>query len=119
MINQVIAGAEIADDWTGTLATGSVLLTEVNTTAAAEGTQAAIDAAMAKLKDGTLNVFDTATFTVGGKTLTTYKADVDTDAAFTPDTEVIENGVFFESKFRSAPYFDLRIDGITLVNEKF
>jgi basic membrane protein A len=119
MINQVIAGAEIADDWTGTLATGSVLLTEVNTTAAAEGTQAAIDATMAKLKDGTLNVFDTATFTVGGKTLTTYKADVDTDAAFTPDTEVIENGVFFESKFRSAPYFDLRIDGITLVNEKF
>jgi basic membrane protein A len=119
MINQVIAGAEIADDWTGTLATGSVLLTEVNTTAAAEGTQAAIDATMAKLKDGTLNVFDTATFTVGGKTLTTYKADVDTDAAFTPDTEVIENGVFFESKFRSAPYFDLRIDGITLVNEKY
>ena len=44
---------------------------------------------------------------------------MDTDAAFTPDTEVIENGVFFESKFRSAPYFDLRLDGITLVNEKF
>ena len=119
MINQVIEGKEITDDWTGTLATGSVVLTEVNTAAAAEGTQAAIDAAMAKLKDGTLHVFDTANFTVGGKTLTAYQADVDTDDAFTPDTEVIENGVFYESKFRSAPYFDLRIDGITLVNEKF
>ena len=118
MINCVIEGKEIADDWTGTLATNSVLLTEVNTAAAAEGTQAAIDAAMAELKAGTLHVFNTANFTVGGKALTSYKADVDTDAAFTPDTEVIENGVFFESKFRSAPYFDVRIDGITLVNEK-
>ncbi|MBQ4111470.1 MAG: BMP family ABC transporter substrate-binding protein [Clostridia bacterium] len=119
MINQVIEGKEIADDWTGTLATDSVVLTAINEAVAAEGTAAALADTAAKLKAGTLNVFDTATFTVGGKTLTTYKADVDTDAAFTPDTEVIENGVFFESKFRSAPYFDLRIDGITLVNEKF
>ncbi len=119
MINCVIEGKEIADDWTGTLATGSVVLTEVNTTAAAEGTQAAIDAAMAELKAGTLHVFNTANFTVEGNALTSYKADVDTDDAFTPDTEVIENGVFFESKFRSAPYFDVKIDGITLVNEKF
>ncbi len=119
MINCVIEGKEIADDWTGTLATGSVVLTEVNTTAAAEGTQAAIDAAMAELKAGTLHVFNTANFTVGGNALTSYKADVDTDDAFTPDTEVIENGVFFESKFRSAPYFDVKTDGITLVNEKF
>ena len=59
------------------------------------------------------------TFTVGGKTLTSYKADVDTDDAFTPDTEVVENGVFFESKFRSAPYFDIQIDGIKLLNTNF
>lgn len=58
-------------------------------------------------------------FTVGGQTLTSYKADVNTDDKFTPDTEVIENGVFFESKHRSAPYFDLRIDGIRLLNEKY
>ena len=116
MINQVIKGEEIADDWTGTLATESVLLTEINENVAAEGTKAAIDEAMAKLKAGTLHVFDTATFTVGGKTLTSYKADVDTDDAFTPDTEVIENGIFFESKFRSAPYFDVNIDGITKLN---
>jgi len=119
MINQVIKGEAIADDWTGTLATDSVLLTAINTNVAAEGTQAAIDSAKDQLKAGTLHVFDTKNFTVNGEKLTSYKADVDTDDAFTPDTEVIENGVFFESKFRSAPYFALKIDGITLVNEKF
>ena len=116
MINQVIKGEAIADDWTGTLATGSVVLTEVNTQAAAAGTQEAIDAAIAQLKAGEIHVFDTANFTVGGQTLTSYKADVDSDDAFTPDTEVIENGIFFESKFRSAPYFDITIDGITKLN---
>ena len=119
MINSVINGTEIADDWTGTLATDSVLLTAINEAVAAEGTAAAIEAAMAELKAGTLHVFNTENFTVGGVKLESYKADVDTDDAFTPDTEVIENGVFYESKFRSAPYFDLKIDGITLVNEKF
>ena len=116
MINQVIKGEAIADDWTGTLATGSVVLTEVNTQAAAAGTQEAIDAAAAQLKAGTLHVFDTANFKVNGQTLTSHKADVDSDDAFTPDTEVIENGIFFESKFRSAPYFDITIDGITKLN---
>ena len=119
MIECVRDGKEIDTDWTGTLKTGSVVLTEVNTAAAAEGTQAAIDAAKAKLEGGTLNVFDTKTFTVGGKELTSYKADVDTDKDYTADTEVVENGVFCESKFRSAPYFDVRIDGISLLNEKF
>lgn len=44
-------------------------------------------------------------------------ADVDTDEKFTPDTEVISNGYFHESEKRSAPYFDINIDGITLLNE--
>ena len=46
-------------------------------------------------------------------------ADVDTDAAYTPDTDVVADGYFQESEFRSAPYFDLRIDGITLLNEEY
>ena len=71
------------------------------------------------LQNGTINVFDTANFKVKGETLTSYKADVDTDAAFEKDTEVIENGVFFESKHRSAPYFDIQIDGIKLLNTNF
>ena len=74
------------------------------------------------MKDGSLKVFDTAKegfITKDGKALDSYKADVDTDAAFTPDTEAVKDGYFNESVYRSAPYFDVRIDGITLLNEKF
>ena len=73
------------------------------------------------IEAGTLNVFDCSKFTVDGEHLTTYKADVDTDDAFTPDTEAIttKDGVtyFAESEFRSAPYFDVKIDGINWVNK--
>ena len=112
-------GEAIDTDWTGDLSTGSVELTEINTEVAAEGTQEAIDEAKAQLESGDLQVFDTSTFTVEGKTLDSYEADVDTDKDYTPDTEVIEDGAFQESKFRSAPYFDLEIDGITLLDTKF
>ena len=116
-ISAVMNGEAIDADWTGTLSTGSVVLTELNTDVAAEGTQEAIDEATAALEAGTLHVFDTTTFTVGGETLTSYMADVDTDADYTPDTEAISDGYFHESEYRSAPYFDLRIDGITLLDE--
>ncbi|MBQ5341154.1 MAG: BMP family ABC transporter substrate-binding protein, partial [Oscillospiraceae bacterium] len=112
-------GTSLPTDYTGTIATGSVKLTEVNDKAAAAGTQEAIDTATKALQAGTLHVFDTSTFTVGGETLTSYLADVDTDPAYTPDTEVIENGYFNESAKRSAPYFDLQIDGITLLDTAF
>jgi basic membrane protein A len=118
-VNAVAAGEAIDADWTGTLATGSVQLTEVNEAAAAAGTQEKIDEVMAGLEDGSIKVFDTATFTVDGKALDSYEADVDTDPDYTPDTEVIEDGAFQESKFRSAPYFDLQIDGINLLDTKF
>lgn len=118
-IKAVLDGKKIDTDWTGSLSTESVLLTAVNDKAAAAGTQAAIDAATAKLKDGSLKVFDTAKFTVGGKTLTSYMADVNTDANYEKDTEVVINGIFEESKFRSAPYFDVEIDGITLLDRNY
>ncbi len=117
-VKAVLDGKAIETDWTGDLSTGSVQLTEVNDQAAAAGTQAALDAAAADLKSGKVHVFDTASFTVGGKELSSYQADVDTDDQYTPDTEVIKDGYFHESEFRSAPYFDLRIDGITTLNEK-
>ena len=75
--------------------------------------------AEAALRDGSLHVFDTSTFTVDGQTLTTYMADVDTDADNTGDTEAISDGYFHESEFRSAPYFDLQIDGITLLDVNY
>ncbi len=115
MIDCVMNGEEIAADWTGTLETGSVALTELGA-AAAEGTAEKIEEVKAQLEAGTLNVFDCSKFTVDGEHLTTYMADVDTDDNYTPDHEAIENGVFYESKHRSAPYFDIIIDGITELN---
>lgn len=119
IIECVQNGEAIATDWCGGIKEGSVVLTDLNTAVAAPGTQAAIDAAKARFEAGTLNVFDCSTFTVDGVTLTSYLADVDFDSAFTKDKEVIANGIFQESKFRSAPYFDLTIDGITFNNVKF
>ena len=119
MIESVQKGTEIAVDWTGTIETGSVVLTDINEAVAAEGTAAKLEEVKGKLLDGSLKVFDTATFTVGGEVKTSYLADVDTDADFTGDTEVIADGAFNESEHRSAPYFDLRIDGITLLDEKY
>ena len=119
MIECVRDGKAIEADWTGTIETESVLLTEVNEAVAAAGTVEKLEEVKAQLLDGSINVFDTANFTVGGEKLTSYLADVDTDANFEKDTEVIENGVFYESKFRSAPYFDIRIDGINLLDEAY
>ena len=118
-IQCVIDGKAIDADWTGTLATGSVVLTELNTDVAAAGTAEAIEAATAKLENGEIHVFDCSTFTVKGEALTSYMADVDTDADYTPDTEVVHDGYFSESEFRSAPYFDLEIDGITRLDTAF
>ncbi len=119
MIQCVIDGKAIDADWTGTIETGSVVLTEINEKAAAAGTAKKIEEVKAKLLDGSIKVFDTANWTVGGEKLTSYMADVDTDANFEKDTEAIENGVFYESKHRAAPYFDIRIDGIKLLDEKY
>ena len=118
-ITAAMNGEAIDADWTGTLDTESVLLTEVNEQAAAAGTAEKIAEIREKLISGEIHVFDTSAFTVDGKNLDSYKADVDTDAEYTPDTEVISDGYFHESEYRSAPYFDLRIDGITLLDEKF
>ena len=112
-------GQQAATDWTGTIATGSVELSEINDKAAAAGTKEAIEAAKAGLANGSVHVFDTATFTVEGQQLSSFMADVDTDEAYTPDTEVIKDGYFHESEYRSAPYFNVMIDGITTLNAMF
>ena len=119
IINCVANGEAIAADWCKGFDAGSVELSEINEKVAAPGTAEKLEAVKADLAAGNVHVFDTDTFTVNGEKLTSYKADVDTDAAYTADTEVIADGYFHESEYRSAPYFDLRIDGITLLNEKF
>ena len=110
MIECVKEGKEIETDWVGTIATESVQLTDVNTEAAAEGTQDKIDEVKKGLADGTIKVFDTSAFTVDGKVVETKEVD---------GQEVIVDGEFQESKVMSAPYFDLRIDGINLLNEDY
>ena len=119
IINCVASGEEIDVDWTGDIATNSVVLTDVNEAVAAAGTVEKIEEVKAALLDGTLRVFDTSTFTVDGETVTTYMADVDTDPAYEGDTEVVVDGAFCESTFRSAPYFNLQIDGINLLDTAF
>ena len=118
-IKAVMDGTAIDVDWTGTLATNSVVLTDLNTTVAAEGTAEAIAAATEKLEKGEIHVFDCSTFTVKGEALTSYQADVNADSDNTPDTEVVHDGYFAESEKRSAPYFDLQIDGINLLDTNF
>ena len=110
----------IDTDWTGTIATGSVEITALGG-AAAKGTQEKLDAVMAGLKDGSIKVFDCSTFTVEGKPLTSFIADVDDAGDFVPETEVVEKSgdITFvnESGKRSAPYFNVIIDGITAVTK--
>lgn len=103
----------------GTIATGSVVLTDVNEKAAAAGTADKIAEVTKALEDGSLHVFDTSTFTVEGKPVTSFMADVDTDAAYTPDTEAVKDGYIHESEYRSAPYFTLQIDGINLLDTAY
>lgn len=120
IIETVVKGEAIAPDWCGTIATNSVVLSGVNQDVAADGTIEKINEAIKALEAGTLHVFDTASFTVDGKTLTEYLADVDGD--YTGETNVIHDGYFDESNavdFRSAPYFDIIIDGVTNLNTNF
>ena len=132
MIKCVVGGTAIAADWCGGAAEGSVVLSGINEGAAAEGTVDKLNDVAKKLKSGEIKVYDVSTFTVtvtadknvnakvdADGHLTSYMADVDTDAAYTADTEVVKDGYFHESEYRSAPYFDIQIDGITLLNAEF
>ncbi len=107
IIAQTVKGETIEDDWTGTIKTGSVVLTNLNEDTVVEGTLEKIVELREKLASGQLHVFDTSKFTVGNATLTTFKVE---------ETEVVSNGYFHESEIMSAPYFSLEIDGITLKN---
>ena len=132
MAESVAGGAAMQADTTGTREDGSVLLSDLGKKASTAETAAKVNEVKAQLKNGSLKVFDTSKFTVtvsadknvnatvdANGHLTSYMADVDSDEAYTADTEVVANGEFQESKFRSAPYFDVQIDGITLLDVAF
>lgn len=115
VIEAALNGKAIPTDTNVGYANGGVMISELGKSCA-PGTQEAVDKAWAGIKDGSLRVFDTKTFTVGGKEVTTALG-LDTDGDYQPDTgECIKDGAFQESVLRSAPYFALRIDGITELN---
>ncbi len=118
-IKAVMNGETIPADWTGTIETNSVLLSDLNDAVVAPGTAEKLEEVKAGLEDGSIKVFDINTFTVNGEKVESFMADVDTDPDYTPDTEVIENGAFQESTKRSAPYFTLQIDGINLLDQAY
>ncbi len=120
VIRAQVKGEKQEQDYIGHgLKDGDVVLTELNTKVAAKDTAEAIKKAEDAIKAGTLQVFDTSTFTVGGQVVD-HAFAVDTDGDFAPDKdEAVFDGAFHESYFQSAPYFALRIDGITLLNEAY
>ena len=121
-LEKFIAGEEIPADYATGCADGAVMISALGPSCA-EGTQEKVDEVWAGIADGSLKVFDTSTFTVGGETVTEYEVnfsiiDFNTGTVIYegPTENVISDGVFQESVYRSAPYFDLRIDGITELN---
>ncbi len=110
-----INGEPIARNWCGGYEQGAVAITPLGESCA-PGTQEKVDEVIAGIKDGSIKVFDTSTFTVGGEAVTSAFA-TDTDGDFTPDAdEAIIDGAYAESYYQSAPSFALRIDGITELN---
>ncbi len=106
-LGQALKGEEIATNWSKGYAEDAVNITALGASCA-KGTQEKVDAVVASIKDGSLHVFDTATWTVNGETLTSYDKTFGFEG-----NEMISDGYFHESELRSAPCFDIRIDGIT------
>ena len=118
LFEAALNGEEIAPDWAKGYDDGAVAVTEFGPSCAA-GTAEKVAEVEAALRDGSLKVFDTATFTVNGETVTSAPCDMTImdwatgTVAYQGETyEGIVDGAFEESTFRSAPYFTLRIDGI-------
>lgn len=118
-IKAIVNGEKLEQDWTAGMKEGAVVMTELNEAIAAEGTAAKLDEVTAKIKDGSIQVFDSTTFTVKGEPVTNSFA-LDTDGDFTPDSEeAVFDGAYHESHFQSAPYFALQIDGIEWINSAY
>ena len=118
-IESVVNGVEMAQDWCNNMAEGGVVMTKLNEAIAAPGTAEKLAEVEKGLKDGSIQVFDTSTFTVEGKEVT-HAFAIDTDGDFTADSEeAVFDGAFHESYFQSAPYFALQIDGIEWLNAAY
>ncbi len=115
LFTSMLNGTEVKTDWHAGYADDAVEITALGTSVAA-GTQEAVATTIAAIKAGTLKVFDCSTFTVGGKNIDTYTGAFGMGGAECIKTEGTVK-YFDESTLRSAPYFDIRIDGITEVTQ--
>jgi len=120
MMECVMNGEEVPANWCAGFEQDAVAITDLGPECA-EGTADKVAEVEAALKDGSLHVFDTSTFTVGGETVTSAEVDLtfydfstgSPVAVYEGETkEAVADGYFHESELRSAPYFTLRIDGI-------
>ena len=117
IIEAVANGQSFDQDWCHGMDQGAVVMTDLNEKIAAKGTADKLKEVEEQIRSGKLQVFDTSAFTIGGAPLTNAFA-LDTDGDFTPDSEeAVFDGAFHESHFQSAPYFQLRVDGIEWLNE--
>ena len=125
-LTKALLGEDIAQNWAEGYNKGAVAITPINGTVFKTDISASVKAVVDGIHNGTVKVFDINTFTVGGEKKTSYDAGLsymdfsknppEVVYAWTGSSQVIKNGEFVESdadNFRSAPYFDLRIDGIT------
>ena len=106
----VLDGKAIDTDWCKGFSEDAVRITPVNEAVAAEGTDAKVEEVEAALKDGSLHVFDTSTFTVSGSSLEDLIAEGGDYAKY---ADYVSDGYYHESELASAPSFDIIIDGIT------
>lgn len=107
-------GEAISTDYTVSSDVGGAEVSAVNEAVAASGTNLYIKSARASILNNQLKIFDTDSFTVKGKNITSYLADVVDDGKKIKDSDAVANGCFYESAMRSAPYFDIKIDGINI-----
>ncbi len=119
LFRAVAKGEEIPTDWSEGFSTKAVGLTDFGTACAA-GTAEKAAEVEAQISDGSLKVFDVSKFTVNGQQVADgTKANVVPDDNYEVDTVAVSDGYFHESEYRSAPYFELRVDGITEVDSDY
>ena len=145
LFQAAVDGKDLPQDWAEGYAKGAVSISKLGPEAA-KGTDAKVAEVEKGIKDGSIKVFDTKSFTITGDSVkatkdptkggiidlgldkgVVTKATKDfsyMDFSATPPKVVykgevqdtIKDGEFSESTLRSAPYFSLRIDGITEID---
>ena len=112
---------KVENDWSEGFKAGSVEVDKASKNCP-DGAQAKLDEVKKDLEDGKLHVFDLSKFTVGGAAPSAANMMPDPKNTY-PNApaadKLLANGYYHESEFRSAPSFDVFIDGIHNINTVF